>query len=327
MRACWVPILAFVLAGYAFAACEDTPYARAGPYAVAVVDATWTDPARARALPLRIYVPSADAAGKRPAVLFSHGLGGSKAGGEAWGRHWASHGFVAIHLQHPGSDDALWRDRGSTPLKDALRRGASPQAYVERLADVRFAVDEIGRRAAAGDAVASRIDLARLGMSGHSFGARTTQAVAGERLPLAAVGDRFRDDRLIAAIAFSPNVAGPPSGWRERYASIRIPFLSVTGTRDGDPFDSSVPASQRTEVFRNMPGPDKYLLVLDGADHLAFDGGKLTLAAGGDVDRCVRAATLAFWKAYLEGDGEAKAFLAGGDMAHALAAAGTFEVK
>jgi len=327
MRAPWLSIFVFAIAGPAWAACEDTPYAKAGPYAVAVLDETWTDAARARAMPIRIYVPAGEAAGKRPAVIFSHGLGGSKAGGEAWGRHWASHGVIAIHLQHPGSDDALWRDRGSVPLKEALRTGMTPQAYVDRLADERFAVDEIGRRAASGDSVASRIDPARLGMSGHSFGARTTQAVAGERLPLPAVGDRFRDERFIAAIAFSPSAAGPSSGWPQRFAGIRIPFLSVTGTRDGDPFDSSVPASQRTQVFRNMPPPDKYLLVLEGADHLAFDGGKLTLAAGGDVDRCVRAATLAFWKAYLEGDGDAKAFLAGGGMTRALGAAGTFEAK
>ena len=40
-------------------------------------------------------------------------------------------------------------------------------------------------------------------MSGHSFGAVTTEAVSGESLPLG--GQKFTDPRIRAAIAFSPS--------------------------------------------------------------------------------------------------------------------------
>ena len=66
---------------------------------------------RGRELPLRIRVP--DAPGTRAAILFSHELGGSVDGGRTWGEHWASHGFVVIHLQHRGSDESVWREAES----------------------------------------------------------------------------------------------------------------------------------------------------------------------------------------------------------------------
>jgi predicted dienelactone hydrolase len=308
------------------AACDDTTYAAAGPYPVTTSVDAWTDPARGRMLPVRLYVPSETAAGKRPAIVFSHGLGGSRDGGETWGRHWASHGFIAIHLQHPGSDDALWKNRGGIPLKEAMLKGFTQQAYVDRLVDVRFAADEIARRAKAGDPVAVRVDLARLGISGHSFGARTTQAIAGETLPFPGVGDRYADSRFAAAIALSPAAAGHSSDWPARFAGMRKPFLSVTGTRDGDVFGGPMQPSERTEVFRNMPAGDKYLLVLEGAGHLVFDGGG-KLPGDAQIGRCVRVATLAFWKAHLEDDAAARRFLNAGVMARTLGSAGTWDAK
>ena len=38
-------------------------------------------------------------------IVFSHGLGGTRDGYEYLGRHWASYGYVSVHLQHKGSDD------------------------------------------------------------------------------------------------------------------------------------------------------------------------------------------------------------------------------
>jgi len=72
-----------------------------------VIDLDWNDTARGRSLPLKVRVP--DGADKVPLVIFSHGLGGSREGGKAWGEHWAQHGYLVIHVQHPGSDDSLWK--------------------------------------------------------------------------------------------------------------------------------------------------------------------------------------------------------------------------
>ena len=63
---------------------SDRAYVRVA----APVDQVWQDARRQREVPVRIRWPS-DAlpmpAGGWPVVLFSHGLGGTRAGGEVWG--------------------------------------------------------------------------------------------------------------------------------------------------------------------------------------------------------------------------------------------------
>jgi predicted dienelactone hydrolase len=76
-------------------------------------DLTVKDEARSREIPLRIYLPE----GTSPAavVLFSHGLGGSRAGSAYLGEHWAARGYVVVYMQHAGSDDSVWKNL--PPLK------------------------------------------------------------------------------------------------------------------------------------------------------------------------------------------------------------------
>ncbi|MGL6111398.1 MAG: hypothetical protein ACRC2B_15000, partial [Rubrivivax sp.] len=81
--------------------------ASAGAHAnasVTVGDFSWHDSARGRDLPLRMRWPAGD--GPCALVLYSHGLGGSRDGGDAWGQTWAEAGLAVLHLQHPGSDSA-----------------------------------------------------------------------------------------------------------------------------------------------------------------------------------------------------------------------------
>jgi Platelet-activating factor acetylhydrolase, isoform II len=41
-------------------------------------------------------------------IAFSHGIGGSRRDYSYLGRHWASKGYASLHVQHVGSDNALW---------------------------------------------------------------------------------------------------------------------------------------------------------------------------------------------------------------------------
>jgi len=95
-----------------------------GSYAVATVSYDWVDSARNRKVPVKIYYPE-KGQGPFPVIVFSHGLGGSRDGYEYLGRHWASHGYVSVHLQHLGSDDAVWRE-SKEPAKDLARAAAEP---------------------------------------------------------------------------------------------------------------------------------------------------------------------------------------------------------
>jgi predicted dienelactone hydrolase len=302
---------------------------RAAPGAdrVRVATADWRDAGRDRVVPVKIYAP--DGNGPFPVILFSHGLGGSRDAGGEWAEHWASHGYLVIALQHPGSDASLWR--GAATPADAvrgMRSGMTAEQYVLRVEDVRFVVDELARRREAHDPMAAKADLRRIGMSGHSFGAQTTQAIAGERFP---VPVRRADPRVRAAIAFSPSARGAEAALAERFGAITMPFFSITGTRDGDVAGTGATPENRMLPFHAMPPPDKYLLVLAGADHMVFSGQPGLRRAASPEEaaqgRAVKAATLAFWDAYLKDDGGAKTWLAGGSFANALGAAGTLSAK
>ncbi|MEY2897611.1 MAG: hypothetical protein RL669_1880 [Pseudomonadota bacterium] len=300
------------------------------PYAVGLIDAVWTDNSRQRSLPLRLRLP--EAPGRRPVVIFSHGLGGSVDGGRAWGEHWARQGFVVIHLQHPGSDQGTWH--GAERPAESLRAAANPEQYIARVADVKFVLDELARRQSAGEPWAQALDLSRVGMSGHSFGALTTQALAGQRLEVPpawhAKAASLAEPRLRAFMAFSPSARSPAAA--RQFLTIERPFFSITGSADGMVGPGlGVPPALRQVPFEGMPGPDQYLLVLDQADHMVFNGapaGRGTRDAGRDGRHIelVAALSTAFWRAYLMDDAGARAWL----ERHAAAevgAAGVFQRK
>lgn len=273
-------------------------------------DFEWRDAARSRSLPLRLRLPEPSAGA--PLVLYSHGLGGSRDGGDAWGRAWAAGGIAVLHLQHPGSDNAVLLEGIG-----ALRRAADWRQLLQRVADARFVLDEIGRLARSAVPPWSELDLRRIGFAGHSFGARTTQALAGERFGL---GPDLGDDRPAAFIAFSPTGTGESS--MQRFAAVRRPFLGVTGSHDGDPFGSFSSGEGRARIFDALPPSDdgrRALLWLQDADHMTFAGNAQRRIAGTGLLRrhapaaaleprhhaAVAQLSLWWWRHWLLGDTDA----------------------
>jgi dienelactone hydrolase len=300
-----------------------------GPFRAEVHDLRWTDTARNRTLSLRLRLPAAP--GPRPLVLFSHGLGGSVDAGHLWAEHWASHGFAVLHLQHPGSDAAVWSE-SRQPAAD-LRQAADGNQLLARVGDVKFVLDELGRRQRAGDPQTARLDLARIGLAGHSFGAITTQAIAGQQYD---VPPRFAqrigptsDPRPRAFIAFSPSARGREQ--LPQFAPMTRPFFSITGTEDGMVgLGLGVPPAQRLLPYEGMPPGDKFLLNLNGADHMIFSGGERWRGSADPARdaaqvRRVQATTTAFWRAYLSDDREALAWLRA--LEPMLGGQGRFEFK
>ena len=66
---------------------------------------TIEDQVRNRQIPILVYLP--ESASPRPVILFSHGLGGNLRAATYLGMHWAARGYVAVFLQHPGSDETI----------------------------------------------------------------------------------------------------------------------------------------------------------------------------------------------------------------------------
>jgi predicted dienelactone hydrolase len=324
--------LAFCLAVSLFALPTQAPAHKEanergpGPYEVASVSYDWVDSARnGRKVPVKIYYPE-KGQGPFPVIVFSPGLGGSREGYEYLGRHWASHGYVSVHVQHLGSDDAVWKG-SKQPEQDLARAAADPGNAVARPKDVSFVLDRVTELNRDVTPLKGRLDLRAVGMAGHSFGGWTTLAVAGQMLG-ARLQSSLVDPRFKAAIAMSAPVARTTDLDRA-YAKISMPILHMTGTLDDSPIGDTK-APERRVPFDHIPAPGQYLVIFQGGDHMIFAGQRRQAGKGEKDPRfhdLILQGTTAFWDAYLKGDAAAKAWLAQGGYAAALGADGKLEVK
>ncbi len=274
------------------------------------VDFDVKDAKRNRTIPIRVYLPAAKEAA--PVVLFSHGLGGSREGNPYLGKHWSARGYVVVFLQHPGSDESVWKEIPIGQRLASMKQAANLQNTLLRFKDVSAVIDQLEQWNQSNDSsLKGRLNLKHLGMSGHSFGAVTTQGVSGQRTPR---GDAlFTDKRIQAALAMSPNSprnGGDPS---QLFGGVTIPWLLMTGTNDTAIIGDADVAS-RLAVFPALPAGGKYELVLEGAEHEAFGDRDLPgtkSKRNPNHHRVILAISTAFWDAYLREDPAARKWLDG----------------
>lgn len=294
--------------------------------AVAVTDDTWHDAARERDIPVRIYAPKTSS-GPVPVIIFSHGLGGSREGYSYVGNYWAAHGFISVHVQHPGSDSGLLKT--GQPMQAAKKAMTSPDNLINRPKDISFAIDQLTALNAASGPWHNRFDLNRIGVAGHSFGAYTTMAIAGEHFPMGRSG---ADPRVKAVVAMSTPSPGALGTAGSGYDTVRIPALHFTGTEDKIAIIGTDSVEKRRIPFDQSPGPDTYLVIFTGANHMTFGGPSHRFKArNNEIDtnaqRLICEGSTAFWNAYLKDDAAAKQWLQGGGFAQAIGSAGTLEKK
>lgn len=296
---------------------------------VAIIRDDWRDSERDRIVPVKIYSPQTGA-GPYPVVIFSHGLGGSRDNYEYLGRHWASQGYVSVHLQHAGSDDAVWRDERPAERMRAMRRATlRPDNAIERARDVSFAIDQLAHWNRTNISFQGRLDLSRIGVAGHSFGAHTTLTIAGQNYtPRLGRSTALNDPRVKAAIPMSAPVPANRSILKAVYAEIRIPCLHMTGTKDTSPINDTK-AEERRLPFDHSENSDQFLITFQDGDHMIFSGRSRALG-GGEKDARFHAliceSSTLFWDAYLRDDSKARAGLVN-DFKQSLGSDGTFEVK
>lgn len=320
-KTCVTPTLFLLLALTGAAAADGRqaydPLTLAAPGSADPIDLSVQDSSRRREIPVRVYLPPAGF--PAPVVLFSHGLGGSREGSAFLGRHWAGRGYVAVFLQHPGSDTSVWQDVPPGQRMAAMKKAAGIENFLLRVKDVPAVLDQMARwNAADGHPLAGRADLTAIGMSGHSFGAVTTQAVSGQAFP--AVDGSFTDARIRAAVVMSPSSPRRGSDPGQAFGGVRIPWMLMTGTRDvfviGD-----ADLESRLAVYPALPPGGKYELVLDGAEHSVFTDRALPGETGKrnpNHHRAILALSTAFWDARLRGDPAARAWLDGAGPASVL---------
>ena len=277
------------------------------PALPATLDLDVVDEGRERTIPVRVWLPSHDR--PAPVILFSHGLGGARDGNAYLGRHWSARGYCVVLLQHAGSDEAVWRDLPFPERLPALRKAINLSTTLDRYRDVPAVLDRLDAwNGEAGGPLDGRLDPARVGIAGHSFGAVTAQGVTGQRT--ADGRTPFTDRRIGAALLMSPSLPRIGDG-QSAFGSIAIPWMIMTGTEDDSPVGNATPESRR-EVFAALPPGEKYELVLFQGEHQAF-GDRVLPGSKRPRDpnhhRVVLALSTAFFDAFLRGDKAALGWL------------------
>ena len=148
--------------------------------------------------------------------------------------------------------------------------------------------------------LAGRLDLGRIGMSGHSFGAVTTQAVSGQVFP---IGKGFTDPRINAAVLMSPSTPRAGGDPKKAFGEVKIPWMVPPAPAATHPSGNLTPKSRLT-VFPACRRAGKYQLVLDKAEHSALGDRELPGEAhrhNPNHHRAILAVTTAFWDAYPPG--------------------------
>jgi pimeloyl-ACP methyl ester carboxylesterase len=252
----------------------------------------WADATRQRAVPVRLYWPSATD-DTVPLVVFSHGIGGSRRGYSYLGQHWASHGIASLHLQHVGSDRNLWFGN-PLGLVGRLQDAAQEREATERPRDLSFALDQL-----LASPLGERIDAQRIVAAGHSYGANTTLLAAGARVERNGQPVALRDERLRAAIVLS---APPFYGERDPariLGPVKLPTLHITATGD----IIRIPgywsgAEDRIAVFDAIGSQRKALAVFEGGSHSMFTDRPGT--GGAELNPRVKLATKELSLAFLQ---------------------------
>jgi dienelactone hydrolase len=209
--------------------------------------------------------PVLDDAGPFPVLVFSHGMVGMRLQNASTLQDLASWGYIVLALDHTDAAAVTTFPDGETRLYDPTRfglpaDGAPSAATVETnmfpvwLADQQFAFDTLEAWEVSDPVFAGKLDLARIGAFGHSFGGATSLEVC--RI----------DERCLAAVDLDGGLYG---GMAEQHTS--HPILLISSESSGG--DDEARAKWRDAVERAQ-GPARWL-ELPGSSHLSLTDSEL----------------------------------------------------
>lgn len=259
---------------------------RAPEVKLIVKNLEWKDETRDKTLPLRVTYPS-NARGKIPVIVWSHGLYGSQDFYRPLVDHWARHGYLVIQPSH--SDSRLRGSDLTNPMSE----------WHTRPEDVSFLLDELPKH----PEFRALVDMSRVGMGGHSFGAHTTLLVNGAKPRF---GESYADSRPAAFVAISPQASGALLN-DDSWATLQRPTLFISG--DNDKTRQGEEAENRRDAYNGAAPGQKYLLWVKDAYHnfggISGVSHSRSGPADGDQLALVKSCTLAFWDKYLKASPEA----------------------
>ncbi len=188
-----------------------------------------------------------------PLIIFSHHSGGHRRASTFLCTHLSSHGYIVAALDHSEViAPELARRDGETEEQKKARWQA---VIASRVPDVRFLLDHLLNSGAWN--AAAKLDPARIGIVGHSFGGWTALATPEV------------DHRIKAVVALAP---GGNSNPRPGILPVKltfhwgrdVPTLYLVAEKD-----VPLPLAGMHELFDRTPAT-KQMIVLRRADHLHF---------------------------------------------------------
>jgi dienelactone hydrolase len=253
-----------------------------------VFELDWFDGQRGRAVPTRLYRPRGQ--NKRfgdacPIMVFSHGLGGSRAGYRYLAEFLASRGVACLHPQHVGSDRTIWSSGSPFLLADRLLAASGDAEAIARVFDLRYVLDRLQA-----DTLAAGFDFSRIIVAGHSYGANSALLMGGASVVRNGQAVDFRDSRPKAVIALSaPAFYGEPS-WASILGPMNRPSLHVTCSEDLIRIPGLLSGPEdRLAIFQASGGRPKCLAMFEGGSHSVFTDRE---APGGyEANRQIKRAT------------------------------------
>jgi len=268
-----------------------------------------------RRVPIKVHFPIDK--GPWPVIILSHGGGGHWDANYAQARHLASYGYAVFCLEHIGSNTARLKEGGRF-LQNLWAMTRDANEVLTRPKDISFALDCAEKWNKEHIELRGRLDLERIGVMGHSYGAYTTLVVCGMRPALdwlspkvepgKGLGPDLSDPRIDVGVALSPQGPGEPFFLESSYKTLHRPLLGISGSRDKQ---QGASPQNRLRFFDLIPPGNKIFIWLNNADHLAFSDptgtGRRGLPSRSrvDVQPIVRAATLLFFEATLKGNKQA----------------------
>jgi predicted dienelactone hydrolase len=261
-------------------------------------------------------------------IVFSHGAGGSGDCCAELPKHWAGYGYVVLAPTHADSVKLRRENGEDISIQKGMFEAIAgivndPNVLPNRARDISFLLDSLDGIARQQSQLGGKLDLAHIGVSGHSLGSMTTQLIGGATYEFSGSAQKFADSR-VRAIEILSGGGRLRAGQNEHsWDNVHIPTMALTGSRDpGSEIAGPGFQDERKQVYDFLPAGDKYNVYLEGANHMSFIGeGRLMqrpLSGGPDqtaIFNYVQMATLAFWDAYLKGDASAREWLDSGALA------------
>ena len=249
------------------------------------------DTARSRNFSAKLYFPNLSSKETSiPVVVISHGLGSNGVTFERLAQHLASYGFAVALPQHRGSNYEYVQKFLAGKTQEIFQGNE----FIDRPLDISFLLNELEQLNKY--QFHDQLNLEKVGIFGHSFGASTAFALAGAEinfnqlkqdcgpqmevlnmslllqcraLELKPQKYNFRDDRIAAIFVLDP-VNSSLFG-KAGMGQVKLPVLWGSGSED----KLTPIVLEQANSFTWLTTTDKYLVLTEGADHVNINLGAL----------------------------------------------------